>query len=172
MELLSENDIEGIEAGEDYGEEELDTVVIMLNICQIYKVHVKLSTPIQLISDALFLMKLEKILTISPINSLKFRKEKSNLPWDFNFPLQSQQENPYGAAETANKILKKEFSDGNGDGVLFFSLPFDKVEKQKLKGVRIKVVNVDYVASKYSNIVNFKKKELSVWVLYSLYLGT
>ena len=79
MELLSENDIEGIEAGEDYGEEELDTVVIMLDICQIYKVHVKLSTPIQLISDALFLMKLEKILTISPINSLKFRKEKSNL---------------------------------------------------------------------------------------------
>ena len=109
-------------------------------------------------------MKLEKTLTctISPIIPSNFERKRVTFTLRLHLLLQSQQENPYGAAETANKILKKEFSDGNGDGVLFFSLPFDKVEKQKLKGVRIKVVNVDYVASKYSNIVNFKKKELSV----------
>ena len=108
-------------------------------------------------------MKLEKILTCTPIIPSKFERKRVTFTLSrLHLLLQSQQENPYGAAETANKILKKEFSDGNGDGVLFFSLPFDKVEKQKLKGVRIKVVNVDYVASKYSNIVNFKKKELSV----------
>ena len=110
-------------------------------------------------------MKLEKILicTISPIIPSNFERKRVTFTLSrLHLLLQSQQENPYGAAETANKILKKELSDGNGDGVLFFSLPFDKVEKQKLKGVRIKVVNVDYVASKYSNIVNFNKKELSV----------
>ena len=108
-------------------------------------------------------MKLEKILTCTPIIPSNFERKRVTFTLSrLHLLLQSQQENPYGAAETANKILKKEFSDGNGDGVLFFSLPFDKVEKQKLKGVRIKVVNVDYVASKYSNIVNFKKKELSV----------
>ena len=36
MELLSENDMEGLEAGEDYGEDELDSVVIMLNVRQIF----------------------------------------------------------------------------------------------------------------------------------------
>ena len=108
-------------------------------------------------------MKLEKILTCTPIIPSNFERKRVTFTLSrLHLLLQSQQENPYGAAETANKILKKEFSDGNGDGVLFFSLPFDKVEKQKLKGVRIKVVNVDYVASKYSNIVNFNKKELSV----------
>ena len=49
MELLSENDIEGIEAGEDYGEDELNSVVNMLNVCQINTVHVKLAALIQLI---------------------------------------------------------------------------------------------------------------------------
>ena len=108
-------------------------------------------------------MKLEKILTCTPIIPSNFERKRVTFTLSrLHLLLQSQQENPYGAAETANKILKKEFSDGNADGVLFFSLPFDKVEKQKLKGVRIKVVNVDYVASKYSNIVNFNKKELSV----------
>ena len=74
MELLSENDMEELEAGEDYGEDELDSVVIMLNVCQIYKVHVNLAALKHLILDALFPMKLEKLLTstISPIKFLKF----------------------------------------------------------------------------------------------------
>ena len=49
MELLSENDMEELEAGEDYGEDELNSVVNMLNVCQINKVHVKLAALIQLI---------------------------------------------------------------------------------------------------------------------------
>ena len=40
LELLTNTDIE--EAGEDYGEEDLDSVVIMLILCQMNKVHVKL----------------------------------------------------------------------------------------------------------------------------------
>ena len=49
MELLSENDMEELEAGEDYGEDELNSVVNMLNVCQINTVHVKLAALIQLI---------------------------------------------------------------------------------------------------------------------------
>ena len=62
--------------------------------------------------------------------------------------------NPYKSGQDHSNKLEKELSEGNKDGVIKFNIPQILIEEKGFQKVRLKLVNADYVSTKYSPSVS------------------
>ena len=62
---------------------------------------------------------------------------------------------PYNGKEEAGNVMQKEFNHkSNNQGVIIFKLPLEKLLKDDIKCIRVKVINSDYDQSQVSNCVS------------------
>ena len=66
--------------------------------------------------------------------------------------------NPYGVTTPEENVFKKDFSESNGNGVIIFEVPLDKIKTEGLKKMRVKVTNIDYESSRYSEVANIVRQ--------------
>ena len=62
---------------------------------------------------------------------------------------------PYNKVGAAKNEMQKEFNHkSNNQGVIIFKLPLDRLMKDNIKSIRVKVINSDYDQSKPSKSVS------------------
>ena len=62
---------------------------------------------------------------------------------------------PYNKGGAAKNEMQKEFNHkSNNQGVIIFKLPLDRLMKDNIKNIRVKVINSDYDQSKPSKSVS------------------
>ena len=66
-------------------------------------------------------------------------------------------DNPYKGSRGSGNLIQKELSHANKDGVVVFNLPIQKIKKQHIRGVRVRLVDADYQTSKSSEVVKIKQ---------------
>ena len=78
--------------------------------------------------------------------------------------------NPYAESAAEENVFKKEFTDSNNNGVIIFEISQDKIKSEELKKMRIKVINIDYESSRYSDTANIVRQYFEHLLLFLVHL--